>query len=397
MDPSAANSPEATPRARAVRLQDIAKLAGVHLTTVSSVLSPRARNHTRVGKETAERIRALAQKLNYRPDHHAQMMRRRNTGIIALMEFGRSELHSRRTISLAHAVQKHGYRSLIVNPLWYDEEQERSSLQAAIDYVLNSRPEGIILITPTIRLSRRQIGEMQEAGVPCVVYNGIHFPGVPQVRSDAEMGFREMTRHLIAQGHRDLGLLVHWGTAGRDESTCWPTLERVRGFTAAIEEAGGKVQTAPDPAGLPKRKGLWGSILLPEETKPVMADMATSYRLVRTLLGAGRRFEALVCPNDSYARGALRACYEAGVSVPGQMAVTGFGNEDDGPFLSPALTSIDVAAGESAERASEVLLEMIRSERPLHDGYLLRTACSLVVRESCGGQAGQPMFAALQS
>ncbi len=392
MKPPSANPPEPSQRTRAVRLQDIAKLAGVHLTTVSSVLSPRAKNHTRVGKETAERIRALAQKLNYRPDHHAQMMRRRHTGIIALMEFGRSELHSLRTISLAHAVQKQGYRPLIVNPLWYDEEQERGSLQAALDYVLNSRPEGIILITPTIRLSRRQIVEMQEAGVPVVVYNGIHFPGVPQVRSDAEMGFREMTRHLIAQGHRDLALMVYWGTAGRDESTCWPTLERIRGFTAAIEEAGGHVQTAPDVAGLPRRKGLVGSILLPEETKPVNADMPTSYRMVRAFLQAGRRFEALVCPSDSYARGALRACFEAGISVPGQMAITGFGNEEEGVFLSPSLTSIDVRREESADRANEVLLEMIRNERPLHDGFLLKTACDLVVRESCGAHPLQPIL-----
>lgn len=384
MTPSAAMTIKSQENQHRVRLRDIAQLAGVHITTVSSVLSPRSKNHTRVSEKTAERIRELAHKLNYRPDHHAQMMRRKNTGIIAILDTSGSALHSRRAISLIRAIQENGYYPLVVNHLWYMETLGRSPMQTALDYVINSRPEGIVLATPSIQFTEHLIPEVLASKIPCVSFNGVYVTGIPQVRSDAEAGFRDMTRHLIAGGHRKLGLIVHWGTSLRDESTCWPTLERIRGFTSAIREAGGDVYEGLSSGKKAKRGRLNGTIILPDDPKPVLKDNFNGYRLARTILDANYPMDALVCSSDEYALGAIRACFEKGVSVPEQLAITGFGGGDEPLYYSPSLTSVGVLTEESATQAIDILLKIIRKEQPRATGNLWKTPCNLIIRESCG-------------
>ncbi len=377
-------------RRRSVRLRDIAELAGVHITTVSSVLSPKEGSHTRVSSKTAARIRDLAEQLRYRPDHHAQMMRKKKTGIIAVMGFGLSEIHAQRTFDLTHAIRDEGYYALTVNLLPHDNTSGSEGVKSAFDHVLSSRPEGIILMTPTIWVSPHQIYEIQDAGIPCVAFNGIAFPGIPQVRSDAASGAEALTRHLLGLGHRRLISMASWGTASRDEATCWPTLERFGGFRSAILQAGGQVVEGTGALkAIPRSSGITGAIVIPEEPKPLLLDTATGYQIARGILDSGERPDALVCSNDRYAIGAMRACFEAGLKIPDEIAITGFGGEKDAQFLWPSLTTVDTLASSSAEAALKLLLEIMRNERPIREGGLTKTPCELIIRESCGAAPGQ--------
>lgn len=371
-----------------VRLRDIAELAGVHVTTVSAVLSPSANSRTRVGEKTASRIRELARRLNYRPHLHAQMMRKRKTGLIGLIEFGRSEIHSQRTMDLVRAVRSVGYRALTTNVLWYDDHADGSGVQAALDHVLGAQVEGVILITPTAHLSPSDLYQIQDVGIPCVAFNGVHFPEIPQVRSDVTGGAEMLTEHLLGLGHKRLALLTTWGTTSKDESTCWPTLERMAGFKAAIQKHGGSVvEGMPAWKNVSHTDGVTGGIFTPEAPKRLFGDCRIGYEGAMGILGSGNIPDALFCTNDRHALGALHACFEMRVDVPGQIAVVGFAGESDTKYFSPALTTIDTLDASNAQAALDVLLEIMRGERPLKESSVLKMPCRLIVRESCGASS----------
>lgn len=375
---------------RVIRLRDIADLAGVHVTTVSSVLSPRSRSGTRVSEATARRIRELAKQLDYRPDVHARIMRKQRTNTIALLEFGYSEIHLQRTIDLAKAVRREGYQPLIVNLLWYMERGEEEGMKAAFDHVLDSRPEGIILITPSVNLPLQQVSRIQEMGVPCVSFNGVYFAGLPQVRSDAAAGAEALTRHLLNLGRKRLALVVSWGTNAKDENTCWPTLERIVGFRAAILAAGGCVVEGKEALWrTPEATAPVGALVIADIPKPFWEDSMVGYELAHEVLAAAdpaRRPDALVCSNDQYAIGAIRACFELEINVPEAVALVGFGGEKGTKFLCPSLTTVDTLAPANANFTVDLLLKMIRKERPLSEGGVMKMPCDLTIRESCGAQ-----------
>ncbi len=383
--PSPPRPPGTAPK-RPVSLRNIADLAGVHISTVSAVLSPRATCKSRVSEETAERIRALAAHLKYRPSFHARVMRQRRTGLIGLVEFGRSEIASTRTLALTRAVRSHGYEVLTTNALWYDDLDTGGGVEAALDHVVGARVEGVILVTPTPMVPPSKVYDLQEAGTPVVAFNGIHFPGVPQVRTDVAPGMEMLTRHLLSLGRRKLALLTHighWGQ-GQDENLVWTTQERIAGFKMALLAAGGTVME--DHAAFnrhrPGRTPV-GGMFVDEKTR-IYANAEAGHQNTLSLLQTPHPPDALICSNDLWAQGALRACYEIGTPVPEQVAVVGFGGEPNTRFFCPALTTVDTLSPTDAEDAVLLLLDILRGERPLRESNITRKPCRMIIRESCG-------------
>jgi len=363
---------------RPVRLRDIAELAGVHVTAVSAVLRGSSRTRTRVSEETARRIHELAEALNYRPHPGAQAMRSGRTRLIGLLEFGYSEASMRRTSDLAVELRRRGYRVMSHNALWYP------SVTEAVNVFLDARVEGVILVMLQAGVGPEELEPMRRARVPCVAFNGAHLPGLPQVRSDIINSVRELTGHLIhASRRRRLALLTPHIRHPESAERYWPTHERMEGFSAVIREAGGTVEeerlafaeTGPDrPAGLIVVENPWhGS---------THADLG--YRAAKRLFDAGVRPDALVCTSDRFAFGAMRACFEAGIGVPGPMAIVGVNNEADTRYYCPALTTVDTLHPEAAVETLELLFAILRGEVAPDAPLIRKIPGRLVVRESCG-------------
>lgn len=383
--PAETSKSDASP-SRPVRLKDIAKLAGVHVASVSAVLSPTKGSSIRISPQTAERIRELAERLNYRPHFHAQIMRKSKTGLIGLIEFARSEIHSKRTQDLAEAIRKRGYDVLISSVLWHDNITEKSGLRSAVDFILDARVEGAILIAPTVHTPLILIEELHKAGIPAVVFNGVSFPNFPQVRSDAVQGTHDITTHLLKNGHRHPMLTTAWASEDKGERTCWTTLERIQGFQSAVEQMGGKVindidswlqHIASDP------DSIIGTTLIESAARELISETLKGYQATTRILNLPHLPDVLVCGNDRWAMGAIRACHEKGIRIPGDIAVTGLAGEHDMQYLTPALTTVDTLSKSSATAAADLLLDIISNEHPLQSDHILKTKCDLLIRESC--------------
>lgn len=364
-----------------VRLKDIAELAGVHVTAVSAVLSPRGNTRTRVSEATAARIRELAARLNYQPHLAARMMKRRRSGTIGLMEYFHSEVSVRRTNALATMLRERGYHVLRLNASWYE------SVEDALDYFVSSQVEGVIFVMVGGEGLPRKVQGLQNAGIACVTFDGIRFSGMPQVRTDTKLGMVKLVEHLLSLGKRRLVLMLRWGSDRHDDAYSWPTLSRRAGFEQAILEAGGELFEDITRFKEYDGTGIVGLSLI----DPQGVDSALGYSMTNRVLDADCNPHALLCSNDGFALGALRACYERNVQVPRDMAVVGMNGERGTEFYSPPLTTVDILNIPDMEVVVNLLIRLIQGELPPDYSEIVPLPCKLIVRQSCGAQLQKPI------
>jgi LacI family transcriptional regulator len=162
---------------------------------------------------------------------------------------------------------------------------------------------------------------------------------------------------LLSLGHRRIafvsnGPLIY--TASRD---------RLRGYVDALTAA-----------GLPHDESLvrFGKF-----------SRASGYAAMQSLLSLPERPTAVFVASDVVAFGALEALREAGVRVPGEMAVVGFDDVPMAAYVTPPLTSLHLPARELGQAAADILLKLIAGKEVKERTVLLDT--NLVLRASCGG------------
>jgi LacI family transcriptional regulator len=182
-------------------------------------------------------------------------------------------------------------------------------------------------------------------------------PGFDAIKIDNIGGAAAMTRHLIQLGHRRIAFIK--GAARNVDAE-----ERHRGYRAALRAA--RVASRAD------------YVVAGDFTE------AGGYRAASILLAVRPRPTAIFAANDSMAIGVLSALREAGVAVPGEIAVSGFDDIPIAQYTSPPLTSVRVPIIELAERATTRLIAALASDRTRRR-HCETLQTELVVRQSCGG------------
>jgi len=86
---------------------------------------------------------------------------------------------------------------------------------------------------------------------------------------------------------------------------------------------------------------------------------------MRALLASGDRPTAVFCTNDLIALGALKACVEAGVSVPAEMSICGCDDIETARLVTPELTTVHVRARELGARAARLLIRLVEGSEPI--------------------------------
>ena len=99
----------------------------------------------------------------------------------------------------------------------------------------------------------------------------------------------------------------------------------------------------------------------------------------------GPRPTAIFCVGDLMAIGALRALYEVGIQVPGDMAIVGFDGILLGQFTTPALTTMNQPRAEMSRLAADMLFDLLDGHQPTSSEQVL--SAELLVRESSGAVA----------
>jgi LacI family transcriptional regulator len=326
-----------------VTIKDVARMAGVSVATVSRVYngSERVRDATRL------RVRAVAEELGYSPHGAARSLitsRTHTIGVLLPDIYG--EFFSEVIRGIDQAAQQAGYHLLVSSAL----DDLESALRS-----MRGRVDGLIVMSPAIDAgaSRRSL----PSGFPVVMLNCPPNDAAYDSLGIANFeGAYAMVRHLGTQGHRRIAII-------RGAEQNFDAAERLRGYRAAV-----------------RALGLDTSLAL---ELPGDFSEAAGHAAARTILNASRRPTAVFAANDGMAIGALSAFREAGLEVPGDIAVTGFDDIPMARYVEPALTSVHVDISALGARATEWLLRALTdpSDRELRREMLPTT---LVVRRSCG-------------
>ena len=332
-----------------ISIKDIAKAAGVSHSTVSRALS----DSPLVKAETKARIQHLAREMGYSPDARARSLVTGRTHTVGMVVTTIADPFVAEVVQgIEGTAHDHGYTVILSSS---NSEPEREI--AAVEMLRAKRVDGVIVTSS--RIGALYLEHVERIGVPVVLINNHNEQSghyTYTVTVDNRHGSFLATSYHIQLGHRRIAYIT--GPANHSSDT-----DRLAGYQQALEEH----NIAFDPA-----------LIMPGNGRP-----DGGMRALHMLIEMSQPPSAVFCYNDMTAIGLLRAAREAGISVPGDLAVVGF---DDIPFalyVYPPLTTITQPKVEMGRLAMEMLLTLMTADDPasmeLSD---IVVKGELVVRES---------------
>ena len=331
-------------------IQDVARIAGVHPSTVSRVLNPRTRGLVSVA--VALRIEALARKLGYSPDPAASGLRtRRSATIGVLIPDIANPVFPLILRGVEAALAEAGYTAIIANT---DGDPARA--RAALERLAARRIDGAIIATATRRDAL--IEQCRSLGLPAVLVNRAADGGkVSAVINDDRAGIALAVGHLLALGHRAIGHVAGPGNISTGQA-------RRAGFLAAL-----------------KAEGLSAPAIAAADSYSIVAGE----RACAQLLGMGRRISAIVAANDLLALGCYDELKRRGLACPRDISITGFNDMAFADRFDPPLTSVRIPHRLMGEEAARLLLEEIANPRTTKQ--VIKLQPELVARGSTAAPA----------
>jgi len=310
---------------RATTIRDVAAFAGVSVGTVSAVIN----QSSTVADATRQRVLDGVAKLKYQPNNSAQSLRHRRVSAIGLIL---PDLQNAFFSSVAEGVQLGAEESDVLVVLcmtWARADREQYYAQT----LQSARLDGVIYLSGSgipspdlLQLAKsRQILFVDEC-----------LPGVdiPFISAENRSGARAVAKHLLAFGHRHIGII---GGPAR----LWTSEQRLAGYREAIAAAGLNPDAAPTMAG--------------------DYDEASGYRIAKELIhGSKSPLTAVLCANDLMAIGAMKFCRDSGMRIPNDISITGFDNIPASSLTDPALTTVAQPGRDMGRAAAQLLLHQIK-------------------------------------
>jgi LacI family transcriptional regulator len=339
---SSATTGDALSGAR-VTIHDLAAMAGVTAGTVSRAINNRAG----VGGATRQRILQLAAEHQFTVNATArQLSTGRAETIGVAFPFHASELVTRSAYpallgGLGDAAEGAGYDLLLLS---VPTAGQVGRVTAAAD---RRRVDGVVL--PAAGRGDPTVRELARLGFPAVVigHRG-RTGGFPWVDASHDAASAELTGAMIAAGRRRLVLL----NGPAEISAC--TL-RSKGFWAAVAAAGSVIEDAQE-------------YIVGFDPTQVQA------RIARVLDEPGRPFpDAIVGGNDTIAAACLEEARARGVSVPEELAVSGFDDRSFTAYTSPPLTTVRMPLHDMGVTAATMLIALIEG-KPLERRHVVLPA-----------------------
>jgi len=330
-----------------LNMEDIAKLAGVSLATVSRTIQ----TPQKVRPKTRARVLSVMKKHNYIYNATAADLSRQKTKVIGLLiPTTRSPVFASSILAIQEECQNNGYSVILGNTQYDAQIEERIIMQFQ-----ERRVAGVILTGFTF-VSEKAVISLNEARVPTVViWEKLEDPRINYVGFDNYQTAYSMTEYLIKLGHQRIGLIIGpYNKVGR-------VRKRLAGYKSAMEKSGLDI----DPA-------------LIIETEPTLKNGYTS---MSRLLQLSQQPTAVFAASDVLAIGALKAVKEKGLNVPQDISLAGHDDIGFAAYTDPPLTTVRVESYIIGRLAVEVLLEAIEKGNEDVKQYCLDT--DLIIRESC--------------
>lgn len=324
---------------RPATVHDVASRAGVSAQTVSRLV----KGYEGIRPATRERVQAAIEELGYRPNRAARLLRTRKSNRIGALVHDMFERGPGQLLrGAASEARASGYSLNIVGIDGLDE----SSIDEAFDLFEEEQVAGIFIVTLTEEL--RAVVQRRSSDIPIIVDPAESAGPIP---TTSESGGRIAAQHLLALGHRRLGLL---GGPAR-----WlPSEQRKESFVAELHRGGATVVAE------------WSGDWTPEAG-------ATAAQAFDPRSG----ITAIFAANDAMAIGLMHGLAQRGILVPGEVSVVGFDDIPEAAYVTPELTSVRPNFEDEGRNAINALLAGIEQRPP---SPIIHPGSDLIVRNSTG-------------
>lgn len=326
-------------KAKRPSIKDVAKMAGVSITTVSQILNHKS---DRFPQETVERVLAAKQELGYIPNKSAQMLRGNTKPLIGVLV---PSLRNPFFTDLMQSMEEHtqGKAELIFQAARDDQ------INQFIEMLVERGVNGLI-IARTLPESTPIFDFLKKTGIAATVLDqGQNETFADVISTDDIAGGKLVAEFLAEKGHQKVVL-------GRPEVLTKNMALRLQGFVDHWRTLGNEaVEIITE---MSKHGGQ-------SVTEKVIASGATAAFMI----------------NDEMAIGLLRGLHEKGVQVPTYFSVVGYDNTDFAEFVTPTLTTVAQPIWELGEHALDMVLRRLSNSEMEKQTEMLAIP-GLVVRES---------------
>jgi LacI family transcriptional regulator len=334
-------------------IKDVAKKAGVSISTVSRVIN----GMDRVSDSTIKKVQSAVETLNFYPDHVARTMINKKTQTIGLIV---PQLSNEYWALMSEVIQNqlwvNGYTTLICST---DNEMDKEN--AYLKMYIERRVDGIIYCASSDHVTgnQRQIDMLKQSGIPIVTMDP-NVTGVSCVTGDHLLGSFNAVEHLIQLGHHDIAYIG--GPA--------VSIEREFGYRKALLVNGLNINEA---------------LIL------IVNGQATKdgHRAMQKLHASGEKFDAVFCGNDMLAFGAIKGLEEANIRVPEEVAVVGYDDIQSASLFNPSLTTVQQPILDIGLELISLLLQLMEQAVENRTPRKIVVPTQLIVRASSGAGKGK--------
>jgi LacI family transcriptional regulator len=325
-------------------IYDVAKHAGVSITTVSRILN----TPDRVNSVTRERVLAAIDKLSFVPKAEARARAMQHTGRIGVISpFFTAPSFMQRLRGIAETLSPEKYELVIYT---VDSNDHLQGYLSSLP--LTGNLDGLIILS--LPVDDSQVRRLVDHGVPAVLVEYPH-PKLNCVEIDDVEGGYMATTYLLGKSHRRIAFL---GDTDLPEYSIHPVGLRLKGFRRALKEA---------------------RIKLPDTfVRLAPYSQEQTRQVAQELLNLPDPPTAIFAATDFQALGVLKAARKLNIKVPEQLALIGFDDLDMAEYAD--LTTISQHLDESGRLAVEILLAQIES--PSRPPRHVKLPLSLIERQT---------------
>ncbi len=329
-------------------MKDVARLAGVSTSTVSHVIN----NNRFVSEAVRAKVTAAIGALNYAPSALARSLKLNQTRTIGMLLTASSNpFYSEVVRGVERSCYERGYSLVLCNT-----EGDEARMNCSLETLLQKRVDGLLIMCTESHLPSASILNRYPS-IPSVMMDWAPFDGGSDIIQDnALLGGEMATRYLISRGYRRIACIT-----GPQDKT--PARLRLNGYLQAMKNA-----TLP---------------VLPGYVVAGDFEFQGGFNAMNQLLAINPLPQAVFTSNDAMAVGVYHALYQAGLSVPQDIAVMGYDDIELARYMTPPLTTIHQPKDDLGELAIDTLIHRLAD--PGGSQQLLVLTPELVERGSVAG------------
>ena len=332
-----------------INIRDIAKIAGVGVSTVSRVIN----NHPEVKDETRERILEIIKENNYVPNKSARNLKKNYTNNIGVLIKGVfNPFFSEMLDIISKRISKAGY-SMILEHHDYLTNDEMNNL---VSMIKEKRLQGVICLGGNF--SEVKNDDFNNINIPVVLSSinhkyGKEFFNFSSVSIDNEKSAYSATKYLIDCGHKNIALMLG------DKYDLGIGRLREEGYLKALNDNGIKVN---------RKYIILGNY-----------EYRKAYDETIKFLKSNKEVTAIFAISDIMAVGCAKAIKDSGLIVGKDISIIGFDGMEISEFYNPTITTVIQPKVEMAEITVDLLLGLISNK---NDNKHIILNTELVIRES---------------